>query len=143
MNMWLIEHFQSNSVLLFHKKMTMCNCFSADGCIAKVQSYGDRNITCTGERRFDKPQKVFLAASNCRSTIGLLINYKLSVFGFANKDLCQEDKNHTLSLHSQLKLLTCFTLLLGVFILLHKSAWVIKMCSLISRKTEVSDNTRM
>lgn len=45
-----------------------------------------RNLTCVGHRIFDSPQKVYMALSNCRSSNGLQLHYRLEIFGY--NDVC-------------------------------------------------------
>lgn len=44
------------------------------------------NLTCVGHRIFDSPQRVYMALSNCRSSNGLLLHYRLEIFGY--NDVC-------------------------------------------------------
>lgn len=64
-----------------------------NGCMSMYNSHYGNNLTCKGEKRFDEPQKIFIAVSNCRSSSGLLLYYKLDVFGFSDDELCNENKN--------------------------------------------------
>lgn len=66
---------------------------SFSGCItAPGGSYyasGRREVSCRGERRYDQPQRMHVAISDCRSSHGLQIHYQLDFYGFTNaEELC-------------------------------------------------------
>jgi len=58
------------------------------------------NLTCTGEKRFDNDdhwtaavsgddvRRIYLAVSNCRSSTGLLMHYRLTVHGNVDSTPC-------------------------------------------------------
>ena len=50
------------------------------GC-RQVESNGTRNITCKGFKHFGAPQQVHLSLSNCRSHKGVLLHYRLQIYG--------------------------------------------------------------
>lgn len=60
---------------------------SWNGCVSRNSSYG-RNLTCQGERRYDKPRRFYVAVSNCRAVNGLLLSYRFEVFGYDVTDMC-------------------------------------------------------
>ena len=59
---------------------------SWNGCVSKNTSEGP-TLVCQGERRFDKARNLYMAVSNCRSRLGLILTYRLEVTGFQG-DLC-------------------------------------------------------
>ena len=58
------------------------------------------NLTCTGEKRFDTDdhwtaavsgddvRRLYLAVSNCRSSTGLLLHYRITVHGNVDSTPC-------------------------------------------------------
>ena len=58
---------------------------SQNGCV----STGGSVISCKGERRYDEPLRLHVAASDCHSVHGLQLDYELDVYGVTNADeLC-------------------------------------------------------
>lgn len=61
---------------------------SLNGCVLKNLSKHDNSmLVCKGERRYEKPQKLFMAVSNCNSEVGLVLTYHIHVHGF-DGDVC-------------------------------------------------------
>ena len=59
---------------------------SQNGC---VSTYNEDQVSCQGERRYDEPLRLYVAASDCHSVHGLQLDYELDVYGVNNPDeLC-------------------------------------------------------
>lgn len=61
-----------------------------------VESGRHKNITCSGLKRFEAAQKVHLSLSNCRSNNGVLLHYRLHVYG--HKGACSSSPQPTSTL---------------------------------------------
>jgi len=58
---------------------------SQNGCVSNDEDH----VSCQGERRYDEPQRLLVAASDCHSVHGLQLDYELDVYGVTNPDeLC-------------------------------------------------------
>jgi len=59
---------------------------SQNGC---VSNYNADQVSCQGERRYDEPLRLYVAASDCHSVHGLQLDYELDVYGVTNPaELC-------------------------------------------------------
>lgn len=59
---------------------------SWNGCVSKEGTTpSDLQVICQGERWYDEPRKIFMAVSNCFSHNGLILHYRLEIFGFTNE----------------------------------------------------------
>jgi len=59
---------------------------SQNGC---VSNYNADEVSCQGERRYDEPLRLYVAASDCHSVHGLQLDYELDVYGVTNPaELC-------------------------------------------------------
>ena len=60
-----------------------------NGCASRnATQHAGLEVTCRGERRFNSPQQVYVAVSNCRSTNGLQLDYRFEISGFDGKMAC-------------------------------------------------------
>ena len=57
---------------------------SWNGCVSSNTSSVPQ-LVCKGERRYNKGRKIYIAVSNCRSRIGLLLKYRLEFFGYTGE----------------------------------------------------------
>ena len=104
-----------------------------NGCETQTVLYNDEpiNLTCTGEKRFDTdrnqprrqpssssssftgsdppaPRRIYMALSNCRSAVGLMMHYRLEVFGNVDSLMCSGalTYNRLQAVHTLLLLMT-------------------------------------
>ncbi|ESO01852.1 hypothetical protein HELRODRAFT_161031 [Helobdella robusta] len=59
------------------------------GCATKAgPNVEGNNLTCRGEKTFTGDRNIYIAVSNCRSREGLLLSYRLDVYGYKEGTLC-------------------------------------------------------
>jgi len=114
-------------MLLLHRRAQW------NGCVAQTVLYSEDpiNLTCTGEKRFyrsgekrfdtddhwtaavsgDDVRRIYLAVSNCRSSTGLLLHYRLTVHGNIDSTPCSNSATHRSRRH-------CFAIAPLLFLLL-------------------------
>ena len=80
-----------------------------NGCVEQMKLYSEDpvNLTCKGEKRFDTHEhwaagvsgddvrRVYLAVSNCPSSSGLLLHYRLTVYGNVASTPCSNSATRT------------------------------------------------
>ena len=55
---------------------------SWNGCVVRNSSLSSETLICKGERRYNTPRQIYIAVSNCRTTNGLFLKYRLEFFGY-------------------------------------------------------------
>jgi hypothetical protein len=74
--------------MLFCQVIELSAHSSFSGCVTELRD-GRREVFCRNERRYDHPQRMHMAVSDCRSSHGIQIHYRLDFYGFTNADeLC-------------------------------------------------------
>ena len=62
--------------------MDLSSCSSWNGCLTKNLTAG-QTLICQSSRRFELPRKIYFAVSNCRSTNGVYLDYRLEFTKYA------------------------------------------------------------
>jgi len=88
---YLLTSLIATLLLLLMQVMELSAGESQNGC---VSNYEDQ-VSCQGERRYDEPLRLYVAASDCHSVHGLQLDYELDVYGVTNPDeLCSSSPPH-------------------------------------------------
>lgn len=56
-----------------------------NGCVALSSNIGEPYMECNGERTYETARNIYFAVMNCRSIIGLYLEYRLEFFGYQGR----------------------------------------------------------